>query len=93
MSQHAQLLKDYLCLRGIAIGVPHDSGEYYDQMADDMLASPTKKEACDHLYNLIELYFQRGGPDQECMHDDPICREIFIRHGFIDEDDDQQRSS
>ena len=88
MSKHKQLLADYQALRAIACGNPYDSGEYYDQFADDMIERPTAKEACRHLEHLIDMYHYRGGPLGEDLKDNPDAREIFIRNRLMDADDD-----
>lgn len=86
MSRHAQLLADYQYLRSLGPGVPYDAGEYYDKFADDMLERPTKAEACIHLSNLIELFYERGGPQGESFREDDKAQEIFIRRGLMEGD-------
>jgi hypothetical protein len=90
MSRHTQLLKDYKELRAIAGGCPEDSGEYYDQFAEDLLERPTKAEACSHLENLIDRYGRHGGPLGERLQDDPRAAKILGRYGWADEEGDEE---
>jgi hypothetical protein len=85
--KHPQALADYRALRALAVGEPHDSGEMLESIADKMLSRPTTKDATFHLCELIELYFQRGDPQGNCLHDIPEAREIFVRHGLIDDEE------
>lgn len=88
---HKQALSDYETLRAIAVGYPHDSGEMLEQIANKMLSRPTAKEATRHLCDLIDLFFDRGGPMGESLRDIPEAHEIFVRHQLVndDEEDDE----
>lgn len=85
---HKQALKDYETLRAIAIGEPHDAGEILEQIASKMLSRPTTKEATENLCLLIDLYFDRGGPQGESLREIPEAHEIFVRHQLVNGDEE-----
>lgn len=85
---HKQALADYEALRAIANGEPYDTGELLEGIASKMLRRPGAKEATEHLCHLIELYFDRGGPQGAPLRDTPEAHEIFVRHQLISGDDE-----
>lgn len=85
---HKQALSDYEALRSIASGEPYDSGEILEGIANKMLRRPGAKEATEHLCHLIELYFERGGPQGDSVRSDAEANEIFARHQLINGDDE-----
>ncbi|WP_219096262.1 hypothetical protein [Pseudomonas sp. UMAB-40] len=85
---HKQALSDYETLRAIAIGEPHDAGEILEQIGNKMLSRPTAKEATKHLCQLIEFYFDLGGPQGESLREIPEAHEIFVRHMLVNDDEE-----
>jgi len=88
--KYAQALKDYRTLRELVGGEPEDAGEMLEQIAERMLSKPTEKQALSELGLLIDMYFDRGSAEGADMRDMPEAREIFIRHGLINEDGEDE---
>jgi hypothetical protein len=86
--EHKQALADYRALRKIACGEPHDAGEVLEQITERMLSRPTVKEATRNLCELVELYFVRGGPEQDSLRDHPQAQAIFVRHRLMSSDEE-----
>lgn len=86
---YKQTYADYETLRTIAMGEPNDASETLEGIAFKMLRKPSAKEAEKHLCGLIRMYFERGGPQGDSLQDNPEAHEIFVRHGFIGDEDEE----